>query len=49
MSPAEHAQAVEKFSASGGKVSVAAICLLGEGRLAETAEAAERAGLSLTR
>ena len=47
MSAAEHAQAVEAFTASGGKVSVAAICLLGEGRLAETTEAAGNAGLTV--
>ena len=49
MSPAEHARAVQEFKASGGKLSLAAICLLGENRLAETTEAAENAGLSVAR
>ena len=49
MTATEHAAALQKFNASGGKLSLAALCLLGEGRRAETAQAAELAGLGLAR
>ena len=49
MTAAEHAQALQRFSADGGKVSVAALCLLGEERRAETELAADRLGLGVAR
>ena len=47
MTAAQHARALEEFNASGGELQLQAICLLGEGRRAETERAASALGWTL--
>jgi hypothetical protein len=44
MTAAEHAEALRKFNASGGELQLGALCLLGEGRRADTEQAAAKLG-----